>query len=82
MAGCDKRLRAAVRGISAGPDLSLRPDYIPTVEGWFYCAAHKALFNGEVVGYALGPMITMDLVNHLFLRPSVLNAIRRTHSSE
>ena len=28
--------------------------YIPTEEGWLYCAAHKDLFNGEIVGYALG----------------------------
>jgi HTH-like domain len=28
--------------------------YIATDEGWLYCAAHKDLFNGEIVGYALG----------------------------
>ncbi|RPI51180.1 MAG: hypothetical protein EHM49_07535 [Deltaproteobacteria bacterium] len=33
--------------------------YIPTEEGWLYCAAHKDLFNGEIVGYALGPRITI-----------------------
>jgi putative transposase len=27
--------------------------YVPTDEGWLYCAAHKDLFNGEIVGYAL-----------------------------
>ncbi len=27
-----------------------------------YCAAHKDLFNGEIVGYALGSRITKDLV--------------------
>jgi transposase InsO family protein len=27
--------------------------YMPTDEGWLYCAAHKDLFNGEIVGYAL-----------------------------
>jgi transposase InsO family protein len=27
--------------------------YIPTEEGWLYCAAHKDLWNGEIVGYAL-----------------------------
>ena len=26
--------------------------YISTKEGWLYCAAHKDLFNGEIVGYA------------------------------
>jgi len=36
--------------------------YIPTDEGWLYCAAHKDLFNGEIVGYTLGPRITKDLV--------------------
>lgn len=36
--------------------------YIPTGEGWLYCAAHKDLFNGEIVGYALGSRITKDLV--------------------
>ena len=36
--------------------------YIPTDEGWLYCASHKDLFNGEIVGYALGSRITKDLV--------------------
>jgi len=36
--------------------------YIPTDEGWLYCTAHKDLFNGEIVGYALGPRMTKDLV--------------------
>lgn len=36
--------------------------YIATDQGWFSCAAHKDLFNGEIVGYALGPRITKDLV--------------------
>jgi transposase InsO family protein len=36
--------------------------YIPTDEGWLYCAAHKDLFNGEIVGYALGSRLTRDLV--------------------
>jgi putative transposase len=36
--------------------------YIPTDEGWLYCAAHKDLFHGEIVGYALGSRITTDLV--------------------
>ena len=45
--------------------------YIPTEEGWLYCAAHKDLFNGEIVGYALGSRITTDLVEH-----SLLKAVR------
>ena len=42
--------------------------YIPTEEGWLYCAAHKDLFNGEIVGYALGSRITMDLVRQSLLK--------------
>ena len=45
--------------------------YISTNEGWLYCAAHKDLFNGEIVGYALGPRITKDLVMR-----SVLMAVK------
>lgn len=41
--------------------------YIPTDEGWLYCVAHKDLFNGEIVGYALGSRITKDLVIRSFL---------------
>ena len=36
--------------------------YISTDEGWLHCAAHKDLFNGEIVGHALGSKITKDLV--------------------
>lgn len=28
--------------------------YIPTDEGWLYLAGHKDIFNGEIVGYAMG----------------------------
>jgi putative transposase len=28
--------------------------YVWTDEGWLYLAAHKDLFNGEIVGYAMG----------------------------
>lgn len=45
--------------------------YIPTNEGWLYCAAHKDLYSGEIVGYALGPRITTELV-----RQSLLKAVR------
>ena len=44
--------------------------YISTDEGWLYLAGHKDLFNGEIVGYALGPRITRELVTH-----SLLNAV-------
>lgn len=36
--------------------------YIPTDEGWLYCAGHKDLFHGKIVGYAMGPRITTHLV--------------------
>jgi len=42
--------------------------YIPTEEGWLYCAAHKDLWSGEIVGYALGPRITTDLVQQSLLK--------------
>jgi transposase InsO family protein len=48
--------------------------YIPTDEGWLYCAAHKDFFNGEIVGYALGPRITKELVI-----TSLLMAVKRKH---
>jgi putative transposase len=51
--------------------------YIPTEEGWLYCAAHKDLWNGEIVGYALGPRITSDLV-----RQSLLKAVSAKRPAE
>jgi transposase InsO family protein len=42
--------------------------YIWTDEGWLYLAAHKDLFNGEIVGYALGPRITKELVSQSLRR--------------
>ena len=42
--------------------------YVPTDEGWLYCAAHKDLFNGEILGYALGSRITKDLVEKSLFR--------------
>ncbi len=42
--------------------------YIPTEEGWLYCAAHKDLWNGEIVGYALGSRIAKELVEKSLLR--------------
>lgn len=42
--------------------------YVPTDEGWLYCAAHKDLFNGEIVGYALGLRITTELVTQSLFR--------------
>ncbi len=37
--------------------------YVPTDEGWLYLAGHKDLFNGEIVGYAMGPRMTKNLVS-------------------
>jgi len=42
--------------------------YISTDEGWLYCAAHKDLFHGEIVGYAMGSRITMDLVKQSLIK--------------
>ena len=42
--------------------------YVPTEEGWLYCAAHKDLFNGEIVGYAIGSRIATDLVEESLSR--------------
>ena len=42
--------------------------YIPTEEGWLYLAAHKDLFAGEIVGYAMGERITQNLVRESLLR--------------
>jgi len=36
--------------------------YIRTREGWLYLAAHKDLFNGEIVGYALDKRMTTSLM--------------------
>ena len=42
--------------------------YIPTDEGWLYLAGHKDLFNGEIVGYAMGERITKSLVSQSLFR--------------
>lgn len=42
--------------------------YIPTDEGWLYLAGHKDLFNGEIVGYAMGARITKNLVSQSLFR--------------
>ena len=42
--------------------------YIPTDEGWLYLAGHKDLFNGEIVGYAMGERMTRNLVRQSLLR--------------
>lgn len=42
--------------------------YIPTDEGWVFLAAHKDLFNGEIVGYAMADRMTKNLVMESLLR--------------
>jgi putative transposase len=42
--------------------------YISTEEGWLYLAGHKDLFNGEIVGYAMGERITKNLVSESLFR--------------
>jgi putative transposase len=42
--------------------------YVPTDEGWLYLAGHKDLFNGEIVGYAMGERITKNLVSQSLFR--------------
>lgn len=42
--------------------------YIPTCEGWLYLAAHKDLFSGEVVGYAMAERMTKNLVSQSLFR--------------
>jgi putative transposase len=42
--------------------------YVPTDEGWLYLAGHKDLFNGEIVGYAMGEHLSRNLVSQSLLR--------------
>lgn len=42
--------------------------YIPTEEGWLYLAGHKDIYNGEIVGYAMGERITKNLVSESLFR--------------
>jgi transposase InsO family protein len=42
--------------------------YIPTEEGWLYLAGHKDLFTGEIVGYAMAPRMTKNLVSQSLFR--------------
>jgi len=54
----------------AGPDKVWVSDitYVPTDEGWLYLAGHKDLFNGEIVGYAMGERLSKNLVGESLLR--------------
>jgi len=42
--------------------------YVPTDEGWLYLAGHKDLFNGEIVGYAMGERLSKNLVEDSLLQ--------------
>jgi transposase InsO family protein len=42
--------------------------YVPTDEGWLYLAGHKDLFNGEIVGYAMGERLNRNLVSQSLLQ--------------
>jgi putative transposase len=42
--------------------------YVATDEGWLYLAGHKDLFNGEIVGYAMGDRLTKSLISESLLR--------------
>jgi putative transposase len=42
--------------------------FIPTEEGWLYLAGHKDVFTGEIVGYAMGPRMTKNLVSQSLFR--------------
>jgi putative transposase len=42
--------------------------YVPTDEGWLYLAGHRDLFNGEIVGYAMGERLTRNLISQSLLR--------------
>jgi putative transposase len=41
--------------------------YVTTDEGWLYLAGHKDLFNGEIVGYAMGERLSKNLVSQSLL---------------
>lgn len=42
--------------------------YIPTDEGWLYLAALKDVFSCEIVGYAMAPRMTTELVSKALFR--------------
>jgi transposase InsO family protein len=42
--------------------------YVATDEGWLYVAGIKDLYTCEIVGYALGPRMTQELVGQALLR--------------
>jgi putative transposase len=42
--------------------------YVATDEGWLYLAGHRDLFNGEIVGYAMGERLTRNLISQSLLR--------------
>jgi len=51
--------------------------YVPTDEGWLYLAGHKDLFNGEIVGYAMGERLSRNLVSESLLRAVITRGPRK-----
>jgi putative transposase len=47
--------------------------YIATEEGWLYLAGHKDVFTGGIVGYAMGPRMTKNLVSQSLFRAVAAN---------
>ena len=42
--------------------------YIPTKEGWLYLACHKDMYTREIVGHAMAPRMTKQLVSQSLFR--------------
>ena len=42
--------------------------YIPTDEGWLYLAGHKDVYTRKIVGYAMGPRMTKNLIHQSLFR--------------
>jgi putative transposase len=42
--------------------------YISTDEGWLYLAGHKDIYTRKIVGYAMGPRMTKNLINQSLFR--------------
>lgn len=46
--------------------------YIPTEEGWVYLAGHKDIYTKEIVGYAMGSRMGMELVSESLCRAKAM----------
>lgn len=49
--------------------------YIPTEEGWVYLAGHKDIHTKEIVGFAMGSRMTMELVNESIYRAKAMKQL-------